>query len=241
MTTITETSLGHLPGEKWEFDESVTNVFPDMLERSIPQYHVMRQMVFDVGRHFVQPGTDILDLGCSRGDALDQFMATFGAHNRYIGIDVSEPMLAQARERFQSWPASIVKLLDLDLRKGFPVARPSLTLMVLTLMFTPINYRTRIMRDAYDATVPGGAVILVEKLLGQDARVNEWMQEHYHAMKAANGYSQEEIDRKALALEGVQVPLTAEWNEDLLHATGFGAVECVWRWCNFAMWIGVKP
>lgn len=241
MPSITESSLGHLPGEKWEFDESVTNVFPDMLERSIPQYHVMRQMVFDAGRQFVQPGTDILDLGCSRGDALDGFMTAFGAQNRYIGVDVSEPMLAQAKERFASWPAHVVKLMNLDLRKGYPVARPSLTLMVLTLMFTPINYRTRIVRDAYASTVPGGAVILVEKLLGKDARVDAWMQAHYHAMKAANGYTQEEIDRKALALEGVQVPLSAEWNEDLLIGTGFQGVECLWRWCNFAMWIGVKP
>ena len=102
------TSLGHLPGTKWEFDESVTHVFDDMLERSIPQYAEMRRLSFEVGARFVQNQTDILDLGCSRGEALVPFMSRFGAANRYVGIDVSDPMLDAARQRFMSWPDSIV-------------------------------------------------------------------------------------------------------------------------------------
>ncbi len=43
------------------------------------------------------------------------------------------------------------------------------------------------------------------------------------------------------ALEGVQVPVTAKWNEDLLRAAGFRNVECYWRWMNFAAWVAVKP
>jgi Phage portal protein len=40
-------SLGHLPGSKWQFDESVAQVFDDMLVRSIPIYPVMRAYVLD--------------------------------------------------------------------------------------------------------------------------------------------------------------------------------------------------
>jgi hypothetical protein len=32
-----------IPSERWEFDGDVTEVFDDMLARSIPQYEVMRQ------------------------------------------------------------------------------------------------------------------------------------------------------------------------------------------------------
>lgn len=84
-------------------------------------------------------------------------------------------------------------------------------------------------------------MILVEKVIGENATTDRLMVEHYHAMKAANGYSREEIDRKRLALEGVRVPITASWNEDLLRTAGFRDVECVWRWHNFAAWVGVKP
>jgi tRNA (cmo5U34)-methyltransferase len=59
-------------------------------------------------------------------------------------------------------------------------------------------------------------------------------------LKERNGYSREEIARKALALEGVQVPLAASWNEAMLRRARFTEVDCFWRCWNFAGWIAVK-
>ena len=53
-------------------------------------------------------------------------------------------------------------------------------------------------------------------------------------------YSQDEIDAKRHSLEGVLVPVTARWNEDLLSTAGFDHVDCFWRWMNFAGWIAVR-
>lgn len=239
MSTAQASSLGHMPDGAWSFDESVTTVFDDMLARSIPQYDVMRGLVFDVGSTFVTAGSDIVDLGCSRGETLVPFTRKFGAMNRYIGVEVSPSMLAAARERFASWEDR-VRILDMDLRSDYPHGHASVTLSVLTLMFTPINYRQRIVQNVYDHTARGGAFILVEKLLGASAATDGLMVDRYHRMKADNGYSREEIDRKRLALEGVQVPITARWNEDLLQAAGFDTVECFWRWMNFAAWVAVR-
>jgi tRNA (cmo5U34)-methyltransferase len=46
------------PGEKWGFDADVTRVFDDMLQRSIPQYDVMRNACVDLGSLYVQPDTE---------------------------------------------------------------------------------------------------------------------------------------------------------------------------------------
>ncbi len=145
----TTTSLGHLPqGERWNFDDSVTRVFDDMLRRSIPQYDVMRSAVFDVGAEFVQPDSDIVDLGCARGEALATFITTFGAANRYVGVEVSPPMLEAVCERFASQIAhGVARFANLDLRTGYPQVNASVTLCVLTLQFTPIEYRQRILQD----------------------------------------------------------------------------------------------
>jgi tRNA (cmo5U34)-methyltransferase len=62
----------------------------------------------------------------------------------------------------------------------------------------------------------------------------------YYQLKAQNGYSQDQIERKRLSLEGVLVPMTAGWNEEMLQMSGFRQVDCFWRWCNFAGWIAVK-
>lgn len=232
------TSIGHLPADKWEFDDSVTRVFGDMLQRSIPQYEVMRRAVFDLGRHFVRAGTEVVDLGCSRGDSLAPFIGVFGGDCRYLGMEVSEPMLAAARDRFRSEiEAGWVRIEQTDLRNAYPDVTASLTLAVLTLQFLPPEHRPRILRDVRDRTVPGGALILVEKVLGADAELDALMVDLYHQLKTEHGYSREEVERKRLALQGVLVPFTARRNEELLHSAGFERVDCFWRWMNFAGWI----
>src|SRR6185436_16243221 len=128
----------------------------------------------------------------------------------------------------------------MDLREEYPPVRASLTLSVFTLQFVPIEHRQRVVQDVYDHTLPGGAFVLVEKVLGRSAHVDRLLVDRYYALKAANGYSQEAILRKRLALEGVLVPVTAKWNEDLLHLAGFSQVDCFWRWMNFAAWLAIK-
>ena len=111
---------------------------------------------------------------------------------------------------------------------------------MLTLQFVPLEHRLRILRDAFLRTIPGGAFILVEKILGASADINERMVEVYYDLKRANGYTEEEITRKRLSLEGVLVPVTAQWNEHLLLQAGYRQVDCFWRWMNFAAWVGVR-
>lgn len=235
------TSLNHNPSGRWTFDQDVTVCFDDMLERSIPQYRDMRAAVHAWACRFVQRDTDIVDLGCSRGEALAPLIARYGCHNRYLGVDVSEPMLDVCRQRFKGWiETGVVRIQNVDLRETYPNVEASVTLSVLTLQFTPIEYRHRIVRDVFLHTVPGGAFILVEKVLGGSAELDAAMVEHYLSLKAANGYSADQIDRKRLSLEGVLVPVTARWNEDLLHAAGFSQVECFWRWNCFAGWVGTR-
>jgi len=235
------------PNGRWEFDTDVTDVFDDMLERSIPQYEIMRESVFAVAAPFQQKGTDIVDLGCSRGGAIAPFVYKFGAYNRYFLCDVSEPMLEAARERFKGYvigpmpgTQGIMRVENFDLRQGYPPVHASITLSVLTMQFTPIEYRQRIMRDIWKNTAPGGVLILVEKVLGATAEIDELMVNIYYDMKRKNGYTEDQIQRKRLSLEGVLVPVTAAWNEELLRMAGFREVDCFWRWQNFAGWLAVK-
>lgn len=237
---MTVRDTGYAP-ERWAFDDEVTRVFDDMLRRSIPQLDVMRELVTDTAAAFARPNATILDLGCSRGESLAPLVARFGERNSYVGVEVSAPMLDACRARFApAIDAGLVTLDALDLRESFPDVRASVVLSVLTLMFVPINYRQRIVRDVYDALIPGGAFVLVEKLLGAGAALDGLQVRRYHRFKAENGYTSDEIDRKRLALEGVQVPITAAWNEDLLRGAGFRDVDCFWRWENFGAWVAVK-
>ena len=230
-----------LAGQRWTFDGDVTAAFADMLARSIPQYDIMRQACYHLALHHAHPQTDIVDLGCSRGAAMAPLVDKLGVHNRFVGLEVSPSMLEAARERFRGlMNVGVVDIRDFDLRTGYPPVAASVTLCILTLQFVPIEYRQRIVRDVYAHTVEGGAFILVEKVLGASADIDAEMVDQYYTLKRANGYSEEQIERKRLSLEGVLVPVTARWNEELLRGAGFGQVDCFWRWMNFAGWLAVK-
>jgi tRNA (cmo5U34)-methyltransferase len=237
-----KTSVGHRPGSRWAFDAGVTDCFDDMLRRSIPHLDTMREACFEIAAPRVQPDTDIVDIGCSRGSALAPFVARFGTSNRLVGLEISRPMLAAARARYAAEiAAGVVRIEEHDLRRPYPLPlRASVTLAILTLQFVPIEYRLRLVREIYQTITPGGALVVVEKIMGAAAGLDELMVSRYYALKARNGYSTLDITRKRHALEGVLVPVTAKWNEDLLRLAGFREVDCFWRWMNFAGWVALK-
>lgn len=226
---------------RWRFDGQVADVFDDMLRRSIPQYDVMRDTCFTLGSRFVRYKTDVVDLGCSRGEALDPFIRRFGAQCRYTAIECSEPMLAAARVRWKGYiDTGVVTVCNMDLRKDYPPVESSLVLSILTMQFIPIEYRHVLFQRVYEQMLPGGAMILVEKVLGATGALDRIMVDAYLNMKRINGYTEEEIVRKRAALEGVLVPVAAKWNVDFLYQAGFRAVDCFWRWMNFAGWVAVR-
>lgn len=230
------------PHGAWSFDKDVTDAFDDMLSRSIPQYEVMRSLCTKLAIKYAKPHTTILDIGCSRGEAMAQIIYHLGAYNRYIGLEISEPMLIAARSRYKTMiDCQLVEIRQHDLRdKNFPIHGASVILAVLTVQFTPIEYRLRILQQLFDALLPQGLLIMVEKVIGASAAIDEQMVEQYYDLKSQNGYSTDAIERKRLSLEGVLVPMTAEWNETMLKTTGFRQVDCFWRWMNFAGWMAIK-
>lgn len=230
----------HVPSkDKWEFDQSVPDIFDDMLARSIPQYEVMRKAVTNIACNYLQPEGHLLDLGCSRGDQIARLISAYGNGCNYHGIECSESMIIASQERFKN--QKNVELYNIDLRKDWvDIKNCNVILSVLTLQFIPIEYRLQVLQRCYDSLSPGGAIILVEKVIGNSANLDSLMTENYYNLKHENGYSIYEIERKRLSLEGVLVPVTAKWNEELLCNCGFKFVDCFWRWFNFMGLVAVK-
>jgi tRNA (cmo5U34)-methyltransferase len=241
--TVDET----MPAGKWAFDAAVTDAFDDMLERSIPAYNVMRDLTTSLAVAHLNPGGTLVDLGCSRGAAIGSVMDRLD-HNergwrdanppRFHGVDVSVPMLEASRTRFRG--DRLVTIEPCDLRHSYPDVMADVTLAVLTIQFTPIEYRLRILEDAYNHTTPGGALLIVEKLLGDSARLHDLFDREYLDLKRKHGYSNEAVLRKKASLEGVLVSQSARFLQHSLERTGFRFVDTYYRWLNFGGWIAVK-
>lgn len=230
------------PGENWEFDQSVTDCFDDMLERSIPQYEVMRSTVSDIACEFIKDYSLVVDVGCSRGNAMKAIQdRTTSRGVVYRGLECSQPMINIARKLFEG--KRNTQIIDHNIKNGIPRfdnSMQTVVLSVLTIQFTPIEYRQDIIQSIYDSLAPGGAFIFVEKILGQSSIINKMMVDQYLQHKKANGYSDRQILDKKLSLEGVLVPVTAKWNEELLKMSGFKHIDCFWRWMNFCGWVAIK-
>lgn len=121
-----------------------------------------------------------------------------------------------------------------------PLTQASVVAMNFTLQFVAPDDRAALMQKISNALVPGGVLILSEKVCFSDATVNEMHIDMYHAFKRRNGYSDLEISQKRTALENVLVPDTLEQHQDRLLNAGFKHCT-VWFQCfNFASLIAIK-
>jgi len=231
-----------IPKDKWEFNSEVTKVFENMLQRSIPQYDIMRDSIVSLIGNFLRPRCNILDLGCSNGLMIEKILRQYGDNHSITGIDISKPMIDDAKKRLNFGVNNYksVRLFSCDLRNDYPDGVFRVILSVLTLQFTPIEYRLKILSNIYKSLEKGGIFIIIEKVIGDTAEIDDLIVQEYLGLKKRNGYTQEQIDRKRLSLEGVLVPLPADINQSLIRRAGFNSIDCFWRWMNFAGWLAIK-
>ena len=223
------------------FDSTVAGVFDDMVERSVPFYSEIQRMVGELSRDFAQENTAVYDLGCSTGTSLALLHPLLPPSVSLVGIDNSEAMLDEARQKL----APIAETRRLSLQYGqiedlAPPENASVVLMLLTLQFVRPLQREKIIQRIHQGLQPQGVLIVVEKLLCADSRLNRLYIEHYYDYKRRQGYSEMEISQKREALENVLVPYRPEENVALMRGAGFAHVEDFFRWYNFNGFIAVK-
>lgn len=225
-----------IKNSKWEFDQEVADVFSDMISRSIPDYQHMRTTTFLIGRNFLPENGYFVDLGCSNGLSSIDFVKNINAN--YLLLDVSEPMIEKSKEMYKD--NKNVSVLLCDFRNSLPFENVDLVLSSLTLQFTPIEYRHSIIRQVWEKLKPGGAFIMIEKILGSNSTIDKILVDSYYDIKRMNGYTNEQIFSKKKSLEGSLVPLTADFNEWMLRSNGFSHIEPFWRCLNFSAWLAIK-
>jgi tRNA (cmo5U34)-methyltransferase len=231
----------------FNFGVETTAVFDDMVDRSVPFYAEIQRMVAELAADFAADGSTIYDLGCSTGTTLlhiDQRLPG-DVKARLVGVDSSQAMLDKAREKLAaggrgSADRRELTLLCEDLNRGVEISDASVVIMNLTLQFIRPLYRQRLVRSISDGMREQGALILVEKVMGENSVFNRLFIQHYYEMKKRHGYTEMEIAQKREALENVLVPYRLKENEQLLREAGFEQIDVFFKWYNFCGIIAVK-
>ncbi|HEX3953876.1 MAG TPA: methyltransferase domain-containing protein [Stellaceae bacterium] len=106
-----------------------------------------------------QPGEQVLDVGCGTGATLLPLAEAVGPRGHVTGIDISEPMLATARERAAERSLRNVTLLLADAQvHQLPPARFDLLTSRFGVMFFDDPHLA--FRNLYGAVRPGGRLCM---------------------------------------------------------------------------------
>ncbi|MBU2525521.1 MAG: carboxy-S-adenosyl-L-methionine synthase CmoA [Bacteroidetes bacterium] len=225
----------------FEFNAAVVNVFDDMVVRSVPFYLEMQRMVAELAADFAIKNTNIYDLGCSTGTTMMSLNQKVDKNIQFVGVDEADEMLKSCQTNLERvMPERQVKLVNADLNKGIELENPSVVILCLTLQFVRPLKRQKLIEDIYRQLPENGALIIVEKVLGEDSLFNRLFIKHYYEFKKRNDYTETEISKKREALENVLIPYRLKENEELLAECGFKHIDTFFKWYNFAGFVAVK-
>ncbi|MDF1578052.1 MAG: carboxy-S-adenosyl-L-methionine synthase CmoA [Desulfurivibrionaceae bacterium] len=226
---------------EFQFDGKVADVFDDMLNRSVPCYRMVIEMLTALLEKFLRNGDLVYDLGCSTGETVIELARHLDRLDlKFTGIDNSPAMLNKARHKAEMYSLADridfrqADIIDLDFSGAGAV------IMNYTLQFIRPPRRREFLADLHGKIRPGGLLILSEKVLCHDPELNRAYIDFYLDFKRRNGYSETEISRKREALENVLIPFSIKENLDLLTEAGFTSCKTFFQWFNFASLVAVK-
>ena len=225
----------------FRFDERVVSVFPDMIQRSVPGYATLINNIGVLASRYVQSGSRCYDLGCSLGAVSLSLRHSLTDNDCHIvAVDNSPAMIEKARRVLDDDNGTIpVELICADIN-DVTISQASVVVMNFTLQFIPPEQRQALITRIYDGLLPGGILILSEKLAFEDEETNQFLIESHHDFKRANGYSDLEISQKRSALENVLIPETLSQHQSRLQQAGFCFVEKWYQCFNFVSMVAIK-
>jgi len=232
------------PHEKivdFEFNDAVARVFPDMIRRSVPGYSTLITMLGLLAQEYAQPGSKIYDLGCSLGAASLSMRRRISHHDCHIiAVDNSEAMVTQCRDNIADDISPIeVDVLCADIRE-LKFESASVVVLNFTLQFLPPDQRLQLLQNIYAGLLPGGVLVLSEKIVFDDTGEAELLDRLHLTFKKANGYSELEISQKRSALENVLIPESLPQHHQRLKAIGFKQSSSWFQCFNFASILAIK-
>jgi len=225
----------------FEFDEEVVRVFPDMIARSVPGYASILSMIEQLAARFVLPRTSVWDLGCSLGAATRLIRRRAPEDCIIHAVDNSAAMIQRLRSLLaeSSESGCVIELHEADAR-SIEITNASFVVLNLTLQFVPPADRTALIQQVWDGLLPGGALLLSEKICFRDPRQQELLTQLHHDFKRAHGYSDLEVAQKRTAIENLLIPETMETHTDRLMSAGFTTIAPWFQCFNFASILAVR-
>ncbi len=225
----------------FEFNDSVAEVFTDMLKRSVPGYEASLEAIAILARRYGRAGTRCYDLGCSLGaSTLAMRRNIVEPDCEIVAVDLSPAMIDRCRKIVDADDTDLPVSIRVEDVRDVAIEHASLVVLNYTLQFVPVNDRSRLVRRIYDGLIDGGVLILSEKVVDEDPAIEGLLIELHHEFKSANAYSDLEIARKRMALEEVLIPESTATHLERLADAGFNHRSVWLKHFNFVSILAIR-
>jgi len=222
---VTNAKASHCNSVRVTFNEWTTSEHAfSYLSRAdaIPHRTEGERVVLD---HVALTARRILDLGTGDGRLL-ALLRIDRPQSAGVGIDISEPMLERARERFVADDRA--ELIHHDLAAPLPDLGTFDAIVSCFAIHHLHDERKRsLYAEAFDRLEPGGVFANLEHVASPTERLHR---RFYDAL----GIEPEWEDPSNRLLD-------TETQLAWLREIGFEDVDCYWKWLELALLLGVKP
>jgi len=222
------------------FDRTVVDVFPNMIERSVPDYWLMVDGIGQLAHQRIRPGATFYDLGCSLGAVAWSFYRHNQGANPIKALDCSEAMIQGMRhnlDTFEQRPA--ISILKEDIRTA-SLDNAGVVSLNLTLQFIHPDHRQALLERIQSHLMPGDVLFLTEKIRFECAELNRLIRRMHHQFKHEQGYSWLEIEKKADSIKQVMRVDTLPEHRARLAKVGFSSVSVWHQHYNFLSIMAIK-
>jgi tRNA (cmo5U34)-methyltransferase len=226
----------------FKFDERVVDVFPDMIQRSVPGYGTLISTIGILAARYAQANSNCYDLGCSLGAVtISMRQRIEQEYCHIIAIDNSPEMIKRgeqliAKDSQSTTPVELIcsNIQDVEIKNA------SVVVLNFTLQFIPLADRLQLIEQIYQGLNKDGILILSEKVAFDSESHDNFHIDVHHDFKRANGYSDLEISQKRSALENVLIPESITDHHQRLKQAGFGFVDTWFQCFNFVSMVAKK-
>ena len=233
--------VGNFNDLTFTFNEEVTEVFEDMIDRSVPGYTSSLRLIENLSRKYFIEGTHCYDLGCSLGASSMSLMKAMGKREgKVFAIDNSPAMIAACEQKCADLTKTgKVKFIKQDVNEA-QIDKASVVVINFVLQFLNSKDRDGLLKKVFLGMKQGALLILSEKIHFDNKFRNQTISNLHHQFKSNKGYTKMEISRKRDALEGVLVTDLETLHLQRLESIGFKKVRKVMTNLNFMTLVAEK-
>lgn len=223
------------------FDSEVTDVFDDMIRRSVPGYNSITKFLSILSKYYADHNTSIYDLGCSLGSSSAPLINGASRRNcKFFLIDSSKDMIKSCKNYISpEFSKEKINFICQDIRK-VKIKNASIVALNFSLQFIPIPDRNKLIFNIFNGMKDGGIIILSEKIKYDDFNFNKEIIEKHNNFKMKNGYSPLEISQKKEALKNILHTETIKNHHQRLSDTGFHTIQTWFKHLNFTSTVAIK-